>query len=84
MAAASGFAAALFVLGNIGVAGTIVFYEALLPHVARPEELDRVSSAGYALGYLGGGLFMALNLAWIQRPERSAFRTPRPRCGCRS
>ena len=40
-------AAALFMLGNIGVTGTIVFYDSLLPYVARPDELDRVSSAGF-------------------------------------
>jgi UMF1 family MFS transporter len=63
------YAALVFILGNIGVAGTIIFYEALLTHVARPEELDRVSSAGYALGYLGSSLLMAANLLWIQRPQ---------------
>jgi UMF1 family MFS transporter len=63
------YAALTFVLGNIGVAGTLIFYEALLPHVARPEELDRVSAAGYALGYLGSSLLMAANLLWIQKPE---------------
>jgi MFS transporter, UMF1 family len=46
-----------------------VFYEALLPHIARPGEIDRISTAGYALGYLGGGVLLALNLAWIQRPD---------------
>jgi len=63
-------ASVVFVLANIGVAGTIVFYDSLLPHVARPQEIDRVSSAGFAMGYLGSGLLMALNLAWIQWPER--------------
>ena len=58
----------LFVLGNIGVSGAFTFYDSLLPHVARPDELDRVSTAGYALGYLGGGLLLALNLAWITKP----------------
>jgi len=64
------FASLVFVLANIGVAGTIVFYDSLLPHVARPEEIDRVSAAGFAMGYLGSGLLMAVNLAWIQWPER--------------
>ena len=58
----------LFVLSLIGVAGSFVFYEALLPHIARGGELDRVSTAGYALGYVGGGVLLALNLAWIQKP----------------
>jgi MFS transporter, UMF1 family len=58
----------LFMLGNIGIYGSMTFYDALLPHIARREELDRVSSAGYALGYLGGGVLLAINLAWIQQP----------------
>jgi UMF1 family MFS transporter len=52
----------------VGVAGSYVFYEALLPHIAAPGEIDRVSAAGYAVGYLGGGMLLALNLAWIQMP----------------
>ena len=62
-------AALLFAFANIGVTSSLVFADSLLPHVARPEELDRVSTAGYALGYLGGGLLLLVNLAWIQRPE---------------
>ena len=58
----------LFVLSLIGVAGSFVFYEALLPHIARGAEIDRVSTAGYAVGYVGGGLLLALNLAWILKP----------------
>jgi UMF1 family MFS transporter len=44
-------------------------YDALLPHIASENEIDRVSSAGYAVGYIGGGLLLALNLAWILKPE---------------
>jgi UMF1 family MFS transporter len=62
-------ALSLFVVGNVGVAGSIVFYESLLPHIAGVAELDRVSSAGYAIGYLGGGLLLAGNLLMIERPE---------------
>jgi UMF1 family MFS transporter len=58
----------LFVLGNIGVTGSVVFYESLLPHVAREDERDMVASAGFALGYLGGGLLLAMNLLLIQKP----------------
>jgi UMF1 family MFS transporter len=60
--------AALFVLGNVGATGSIVFAESLLPHVARPEELDRLTTSAFALGYVSGGLMLALNLAWIQKP----------------
>jgi MFS transporter, UMF1 family len=59
----------LFVLVLVGAAGCFVFYESLLPHIAGPHEIDRVSTAGYALGYVGGGLLLALNLAWIQKPD---------------
>lgn len=58
----------LFGLGNIGVSGSFVFYDSLLPHIAGPQEMDRVSTAGYALGYLGGGLLLAINVAWILHP----------------
>ena len=58
----------LFVLSLIGATASVVFYEALLPHLAPPGEVDRVSSAGYALGYLGGGVLLAINLAWILQP----------------
>lgn len=62
-------ASLLFILANIGANGSFVFYEALLPHVARPDEMDRVSTAAYAMGYIGGGLLLVLNLAAIQKPE---------------
>jgi UMF1 family MFS transporter len=58
----------LFVIGNVGVAAAMVFYESLLPHLVPEDQLDRVSSAGYAIGYLGGGVLLAVNLLMIQRP----------------
>jgi len=63
-------ASVLFIFANIGVNGSFVFYESLLPHVARKEEMDRVSTAAYALGYVGGGVLLALQLAWIMFPGR--------------
>ena len=66
--------AVLFVIGNIGVTGTIVFYESLLPHIASQDEVDRVSMAGYAAGYLGGGLLLIVALVAIQKPD--IFRIP--------
>ena len=59
----------LFGLANVCVAASVVFYDALLPHVARRGELDRLSASGFALGYLGGGLLLALNLVLVQRPD---------------
>jgi MFS transporter, UMF1 family len=62
------YAAALFVVANIAIASSLVFYDSLLPHIARPDEIDRVSTAAYAVGFLGGGILLALNLAWILTP----------------
>lgn len=58
-------AALFFIFGDIGFAGSIVFYDSLLPHIAHPDEIDQVSSRGYAMGYLGGGILLAINLAMI-------------------
>nr|MBN1228150.1 MFS transporter [Anaerolineae bacterium] len=59
-------ASILFIFARIGFTGANVFYDALLPHVAREEDRDKVSTQGYALGYLGGGLLLAINVAMIQ------------------
>jgi UMF1 family MFS transporter len=58
-------ASLFFIFGNIGFAGSLVYYDALLPHVAHPDEIDQVSSRGYAMGYIGGGVLLAINLAMI-------------------
>ncbi len=58
-------ASLLFVFGQVGFAGSLVYYDALLPHVANPDEIDMVSSKGYAMGYIGGGILLAVNLAMI-------------------
>lgn len=64
-----------FALCLIGATCSFVFYEAMLPHLASPDEVDRVSSAGYALGYLGGGLLLAIALGLILRPGLFGFPT---------
>lgn len=58
----------LSIISNVAIAGSIVFYESLLPHIASADEVDKVSTAGYAMGYVGGGLLLAINLAMIQKP----------------
>jgi MFS transporter, UMF1 family len=57
-----------FVLVNIGVNGSTVFYDALLPHIAKPKEVDRVSAGAFAIGYLGAGLLLAFCLLVIMQP----------------
>jgi len=61
---------ALFVVANVGVTSTLAFYNALLPGIAKPDEVDRVSTAGFAMGYLGGGLLFLLNSMMIANPAR--------------
>jgi UMF1 family MFS transporter len=58
----------LFMIGNIAGAANMTFYDSLLPHIASADEVDVVSSSAYAIGYLGGGLLLALNLFWIAKP----------------
>ncbi len=58
-------ASILFIIGRVGFGAANVFYDALLPHVARQEDQDVVSTRGYAFGYLGGGILLAINAAMI-------------------
>ncbi len=58
-------ASILFILGRIGFTAANVFYDALLPHVAKEQDLDSVSARGFAMGYLGCGLLLAINVATI-------------------
>src|SRR3990172_1787044 len=55
----------LFIVANLSFGAAIVFYNAYLPDIASEEERDRVSSYGWAMGYLGGGILLALNLAFF-------------------
>jgi len=59
----------VYALGITGFSGSLVFYDALLPGVAPPERIDFVSSLGYALGYLGGGLLFLLNVVMTLKPQ---------------
>ena len=55
----------MFLLANIGFAGSLVFYNALLPHIAPRNLMDDVSSRGFAYGYAGGGLLLLVHLILI-------------------
>jgi UMF1 family MFS transporter len=59
----------LFGLVNLGAAGSFVFYDAMLSTVARDDEMDRLSTTAYAVGYLGGGLCLAFVLLLVQDPQ---------------
>lgn len=65
------WALALFVYatGIIGFSGAVVFYDALLPLITTRDRFDQVSSLGYAMGYLGGGLLFVLNVVMTLNPH---------------
>lgn len=68
-------ASVLFIFGNVGFSMSEVFYNSILPSVAGPEEIDRVSVMGYALGYFGGGVLLAIDIGIIQIMEDKALAT---------
>lgn len=56
----------LFIIANLAFGAAVVFYNAYLPDIASEDQRDRVSSFGWALGYLGGGLLLLFNLIFFQ------------------
>ena len=62
-------ASILFMLADVGFAGANIFYESLLPHIAGKGDIDRVSTRGYALGYVGGGILLIFNVLWFMQPD---------------
>ena len=63
------FALTLFVIASAAFFLAMVFYDSLIVDVATPADYDRVSALGYGLGYLGGGLLLAVNVAMTLWPE---------------
>jgi MFS transporter, UMF1 family len=61
-------ASILYVVASLGFWGGNQFYDSLLTDVSEEHEYDLVSGYGYALGYLGGGLLFALNVAMVTKP----------------
>ena len=70
-------ASIFFVIGNLGFAGANVFYDSLLPSLVKSGEMEQLSARGFAFGYLGGGILLAINLVMISSagPERSEWMT---------
>ncbi|MEJ2157095.1 MAG: MFS transporter [Desulfobacteraceae bacterium] len=58
----------VYACGTIGFSGSVTFYDSLLPQVAPDHRIDQVSSLGYAMGYLGGGLLLAVNVVMTLKP----------------
>ncbi len=57
-----------FTLATIGYGGSLVFYNSFLPIIAEPEDQDKISAKGYALGYLGGVSLLIINLVFVLFP----------------
>ena len=68
----------LYGAGSIGFSGANIFYDAMLVEVAEPAEYDRVSSLGYALGYIGGGLLFLVNVLMVTQPHWFGFADATP------
>ena len=65
-----------FIIGTIGAAGGLVFYDSYLPLIASEDQYDRVSAKGYAYGYFGSVILLIVCLALIQKPELAGITDP--------
>jgi UMF1 family MFS transporter len=63
------FGLTMSALASIGFWGSLVFYNAFLPEIAKPEEQDALSAKGFSLGYIGSSLLLIFNLLMITFPE---------------
>jgi MFS transporter, UMF1 family len=66
-------AAAFYVLATVGFSGGNIFYDSLLPGVASAKKVDYVSSLGFSMGYIGGGLLFLVNVVMYLKPELFGF-----------
>ena len=65
--------AIFFIIANIGFAEGNVFYNAFLPEISTARNIGRISGLGWALGYIGGGALLAINLMMLKYPEWLGF-----------
>jgi MFS transporter, UMF1 family len=59
----------LFIIANVCFGAALVFYNAFLPEITTDDQADKVSSRGYAYGYLGGAILLTLNLLLVMNAE---------------
>ena len=55
----------MFLLANVGLNGAGVFYNAILPHLGKEDEMDDISNRAFAYGYLGGGILLVIHFAMV-------------------
>ena len=58
----------MFVIANVGLNGSSVFYNSLLPHMGTDDEMDAISNKAFAYGYFGGGILLLIHLAMTLVP----------------
>ena len=63
------FGGVLFIIANVCFGAALVFYNAFLPEITTEDQTDKVSSRGFAYGYLGGAILLALNLVLVLQAE---------------
>jgi MFS transporter, UMF1 family len=69
----TGYGILCSIMASIGFGGSLVFYNAYLPEIATPDQYDRVSAKGYAMGYIGSIILMILNLAMVMHKQWFGF-----------
>ena len=69
------FGGLLFIIANVCFGGALVFYNAFLPEITTEDQADKVSSRGYAYGYLGGAILLLLNLLLVSNAEQLGIST---------
>src|SRR5215510_1791219 len=69
------FGGLLFIIANVGFGASVVFYNAFLPEIATEDQTDKVSSRGFAYGYLGGAILLVLNLLVVLKAEELGMST---------
>lgn len=69
----------MFLIANLAFGMSIVVYHSYLPEISTPDQRDRVSSVGWAVGYLGGGLLLVANLVFysLAKGEEATTRAVR-------
>ena len=65
----------LFIIANVSFGAALVFYNAFLPEITTEDQADKVSSRGFAYGYLGGAILLALNLLLVTKAEQLGIST---------
>lgn len=63
----------LSVMASVGFWASLVFYNAFLPEIAKPDEQDALSAKGFTLGYIGSATLLIINLSMITLPETFGF-----------